>query len=140
MIFRFTPDDVKTPSRQRTFQVPHQNPALVPQVSEGEEFLSLTAGQLVALVKRDELNVRCESEVFNAVLRWVKHDEGRRRSKMADVLYAVRCHFLTPRFLKQQLQTCDLVRSMPQCCDYLSRIIQVSLSLHCLFNAACYTS
>ncbi|XP_029826385.2 kelch-like ECH-associated protein 1 [Ixodes scapularis] len=95
-----------------------------PAVSEGEEFLSLTAGQLVALVKRDELNVRCESEVFNAVLRWVKHDEGRRRSKMADVLYAVRCHFLTPRFLKQQLQTCDLVRSMPQCCDYLSRIIQ----------------
>ncbi|XP_049275204.1 kelch-like ECH-associated protein 1 isoform X2 [Rhipicephalus sanguineus] len=94
------------------------------QVSEGEEFLGLTASQLVALVRRDELNVRCESEVFNAVLRWVKHDEHRRRAKMADVLYAVRCHFLTPRFLMHQLQTCDLVRSMPQCCDYLHRIIQ----------------
>lgn len=93
-------------------------------VSEGEEFLGLTASQLVALVRRDELNVRCESEVFNAVLRWVKHDEPRRRAKMADVLYAVRCHFLTPRFLMHQLQTCDLVRSMPQCCDYLHRIIQ----------------
>ncbi|KAL3199837.1 hypothetical protein MRX96_043762 [Rhipicephalus microplus] len=93
-------------------------------VSVGEEFLGLTASQLVALVRRDELNVRCESEVFNAVLRWVKHDENRRRAKMADVLYAVRCHFLTPRFLMHQLQTCDLVRSMPQCCDYLHRIIQ----------------
>ncbi|XP_077553231.1 kelch like ECH associated protein 1 [Haemaphysalis longicornis] len=93
-------------------------------VSEGEEFLDLTASQLVALVRRDELNVRCESEVFNAVLRWVKHDEKRRRAKMADVLYAVRCHFLTPRFLMHQLQTCDLVRSTPQCSDYLSRIIQ----------------
>ncbi|KAK8767526.1 hypothetical protein V5799_005696 [Amblyomma americanum] len=94
-------------------------------VSEGEEFLGLTASQLVSLVRRDELNVRCESEVFNAVLRWVRYDEARRRSKMADVLYAVRCHFLTPRFLMHQLQTCDLVRSMPQCSDYLHRIIQV---------------
>ncbi|XP_077499942.1 kelch like ECH associated protein 1 isoform X2 [Amblyomma americanum] len=93
-------------------------------VSEGEEFLGLTASQLVSLVRRDELNVRCESEVFNAVLRWVRYDEARRRSKMADVLYAVRCHFLTPRFLMHQLQTCDLVRSMPQCSDYLHRIIQ----------------
>lgn len=93
-------------------------------VSEGDEFLALSAGQLVNLIKRDELNVRCELEVFNAVLRWVKHDEARRRSKTADVLSAVRCHFLTPRFLKQQLQSCELVRSMPQCSEYLTKIIQ----------------
>lgn len=93
-------------------------------VSEGEEFLALSVGQLVNLIKRDELNVRCELEVFNAVLRWVKHDEPRRRSKTTDVLSAVRCHFLTPRFLKQQLQNCELVRSMPQCCEYLTKIIQ----------------
>ncbi|KAH7935342.1 hypothetical protein HPB52_006459 [Rhipicephalus sanguineus] len=88
------------------------------------DYIDQNFAALVALVRRDELNVRCESEVFNAVLRWVKHDEHRRRAKMADVLYAVRCHFLTPRFLMHQLQTCDLVRSMPQCCDYLHRIIQ----------------
>ncbi|XP_013773777.1 kelch-like ECH-associated protein 1 isoform X2 [Limulus polyphemus] len=94
------------------------------QVSQGEEFLALSACQLVQLIKRDDLNVRCESEVFNAVLRWVKHDEERRRPKTADILYAVRCHFLTPRFLKEQIQECDLVKNLPQCCEYLSRIIQ----------------
>lgn len=94
------------------------------QVSQGEEFLALNACKLVSLIRRDELNVRCESEVFNAVLRWVRSDEETRCPKMKDILIAVRCHFLTPRFLSQQIQSCEIVKNIPQCCDYLSKIIQ----------------
>ncbi|XP_054714896.1 kelch-like ECH-associated protein 1 [Uloborus diversus] len=94
------------------------------QVSQGEEFLALSACQLVMLIKRDELNVRSEMEVFNSVLRWVKHDKSRRCPRLSDILNAVRCHFLTPRFLKEQIQKCEVLKNEPQCCDYLSRIIQ----------------
>ncbi|KAF8774557.1 Kelch-like ECH-associated protein 1 like protein [Argiope bruennichi] len=94
------------------------------QVSQGEEFLALSALQMIKLIKRDELNVRSEMEVFNAVLRWVKHDKPRRCPRLSDILNAVRCHFLTPRFLKEQMQKCEVLKNEPQCCDYLSRIIQ----------------
>lgn len=97
------------------------------KISQGEEFLALSSCKLVQLIRRDELNVRSESEVFNAVLRWVKHDPEKRCPKMADILYAVRCHFLTPRFLNEQIQCCDIVKNTPQCCDYLSKIIQVNI-------------
>lgn len=94
------------------------------QVSQGEEFLALSPCQLIQLIKKDELNVRNESEVFNSVLRWVKHDEERRGPKLSNILNAVRCHFLTPLFLKEQIQDCELVKNMPQCCEYLTQIIQ----------------
>lgn len=36
-----------------------------------EEFLQLTAQELICLIRKDELNVREEREVYNAVLSWV---------------------------------------------------------------------
>ena len=104
----------------------HQN---FSDCSKHEEFLQLDASQLINMIKRDELNVRCESEVYNAVVRWVCYDEERRRPKLEHLLCAVRCHFLTPVFLKEQLMYCDVLKRVPKCKDYLSRIFQ-DLTLH----------
>lgn len=69
------------------------------QICQEEEFLQLSAIQLVNLIMKDELNVQEEREVYNAVLKWVKYDEDNRYPKMEHILYAVRCQFLTPKFL-----------------------------------------
>lgn len=69
------------------------------QICQEEEFLQLSAIQLVILIRKDELNVQEEREVYNAVLKWVKYDEDNRYPKMENILYAVRCQFLTPKFL-----------------------------------------
>lgn len=69
------------------------------QICQEEEFLQLSAIQLVNLIRKDELNVQEEREVYNAVLKWVKYDEDNRYPKMEHILYAVRCQFLTPKFL-----------------------------------------
>uniref|UniRef100_T1J1M7 Kelch-like protein diablo n=1 Tax=Strigamia maritima TaxID=126957 RepID=T1J1M7_STRMM len=98
------------------------------QVSRQEEFLQLSGCQLVMLIKRDALNVRSEQEVYDAVVRWVKNEPSR-QPKLQHILYAVRCHFLTPNFLKDQLKHCDLLRNMPQCREYLNQIFQ-DLTLH----------
>lgn len=39
------------------------------QVCQEEEFLQLSSCQLVALIRRDHLNVREERDVYNAVLK-----------------------------------------------------------------------
>lgn len=81
--------------------------------------------QLVALVKKDALNVHDEQEVYNAVLQWVKYDEENRRPKMEHILQAVRCQYLTPAFLSKQMKSCALLKKLPQCRKYLAQIFKV---------------
>lgn len=44
-----------------------------PKVCQEEEFLQLSAIQLISLIRKDELNVQEETEVYNAVLNWASH-------------------------------------------------------------------
>ncbi|XP_004524320.1 kelch-like ECH-associated protein 1 [Ceratitis capitata] len=99
------------------------------QVCQEEEFLQLSAFQLISLIRRDELNVQEEREVYNAVLKWVKYDEEDRYPRMEHILYAVRCQFLTPNFLKEQMRNCDVLRKVPACREYLAKIFK-DLTLH----------
>lgn len=99
------------------------------QICQEEEFLQLSAIQLVNLIRKDELNVQEEREVYNAVLKWVKYDEDNRYPKMEHILYAVRCQFLTPKFLKEQMKNCDVLRKVPACREYLAKIFK-DLTLH----------
>lgn len=98
-------------------------------MSKQEEFFNLSHCQLVTLISRDELNVRCESEVFHACINWVKYDCENRRLYVQALLKAVRCHSLTPHFLQMQLQKCEILKSDSRCKDYLAKIFQ-HLTLH----------
>ncbi|XP_045446590.1 kelch-like ECH-associated protein 1B [Melitaea cinxia] len=99
------------------------------QVCKEEEFLQLTAQELISLIRKDELNVREEREVYNAVLSWVKFDEDRRHPRMEHILQAVRCQYLTPSFLKEQMSTCSVLQKVPACKEYLAKIFK-DLTLH----------
>ncbi|PNF14489.1 Kelch-like ECH-associated protein 1 [Cryptotermes secundus] len=99
------------------------------QICQEEEFLQLSAIQLVALIKKDELNVQEEREVYNAVLKWVKYDEEKRYPKMEHILQAVRCQYLTPNFLRDQMKNCDVLKKLPACREYLAQIFK-DLTLH----------
>ncbi|KAL0892388.1 hypothetical protein ABMA27_015511 [Loxostege sticticalis] len=99
------------------------------QVCQEEEFLQLTLQELIALIRKDELNVREEREVYNAVLNWVKYDEDRRHGRMEHILQAVRCQYLTPSFLKEQMSTCQVLKKVPACREYLAKIFK-DLTLH----------
>uniref|UniRef100_A0A8C7HEM5 Kelch-like ECH-associated protein 1b n=1 Tax=Oncorhynchus kisutch TaxID=8019 RepID=A0A8C7HEM5_ONCKI len=96
------------------------------QVATQEEFFNLSQCQLVTLISRDELNVRCESVVFQACVAWVRYDRENRRPYVQALLQAVRCHSLTPHFLQAQLQSLEWD---DQCKDYLAQIFQ-DLTLH----------
>lgn len=57
------------------------------EVMESEEFLLLPVGQLVDIICSDELNVRSEEQVFNAVMSWLKYNVADRRQHLAQVSY-----------------------------------------------------
>lgn len=95
-----------------------------------DEFLSLPCTRLVALLRKDALNVHNESEVYEALVRWVRHDQGARADQLEHALRAaVRCHRLAPSFLRRQISHCALLKDRPRCNDYLAQILQ-DLTLH----------
>lgn len=59
--------------------------ALMSQVMESEEFMLLPANQLIDIISSDELNVRSEEQVFNAVMAWVKYSIQERRPQLPQV-------------------------------------------------------
>lgn len=95
-----------------------------------DEFLSLPRCRLFELLRRDGLNVSSEIEVYEALVRWVRHDERRRAGDLERALKkAVRCHRLAPSFLRRQLAHCALLRDTPGCADYLADVVR-DLTLH----------
>ncbi|KAJ1172537.1 hypothetical protein NDU88_004382 [Pleurodeles waltl] len=99
------------------------------EVAKQEEFFNLSHCQLVTLISRDELNVRCESEVFHACINWIKYDCENRHLYVQALMKAVRCHSLTPNFLQMQMQKCEILKLDARCKDYLAKIFQ-DLTLH----------
>lgn len=55
------------------------------QVMESEEFLLLPVSQLVDIISSDELNVRSEEQVYNAVMAWVMCNVSERRQHLPQV-------------------------------------------------------
>ncbi|KAF2358190.1 BTB/Kelch-associated [Trinorchestia longiramus] len=60
------------------------------EVSQSEEFLELSSGQLINLIQKDTLNVPDEEAVYNAVVRWVEHSAQERAEMMHYVLKVAR--------------------------------------------------
>ncbi|XP_039609452.1 kelch-like protein 18 isoform X1 [Polypterus senegalus] len=87
------------------------------EVSMSEEFLALVAEEILELVGRDELNVKAEEQVFEAVLAWVRHKREEREQHLPDLLAKVRLPLCRPQFLADRVQQEDLVRFCHKCRD-----------------------
>ncbi|KAK5920228.1 hypothetical protein CgunFtcFv8_024063 [Champsocephalus gunnari] len=87
------------------------------QVCEAEEFLSLRAEELLELVGCDELHVRAEEQVFEAVLAWVHQSRDLRESLLPELLSRIRLPLCRPQFLSDRVQQDELVRCCHQCRD-----------------------
>ena len=84
---------------------------------ESEEFLLLPPNQLVDIISSDELNVRTEEQVFNAVMAWVRYNAAERRPHLAAVVQHVRLPLLSPKFLVGTVSTDILIKADDACRD-----------------------
>ncbi|KAK5973237.1 Ring canal kelch protein variant 1 [Trichostrongylus colubriformis] len=69
------------------------------EIVNTEEFLLLPVEQMVELISRDELRVRSEEKVFEAVIQWVKFDMTERKRFLPRLLEQVRLPLCRPKFL-----------------------------------------
>ncbi|XP_059829863.1 kelch-like protein 18 [Hypanus sabinus] len=87
------------------------------EVSMSEEFLALSFEEVLELVARDELNVKSEEQVFEAVLAWVRFNRENRENYLPQLLTKVRLPLCRPQFLTDRVQQDDLVRCCHKCRD-----------------------
>lgn len=89
------------------------------EVSQEEEFLNLSFADVKELISRDELHVVSEEQVFEATMRWVKHDNETRSPNLPELLALVRLPLLTPHYLADHVAKEKLIRTSHQCRDLL---------------------
>ena len=82
-----------------------------------DDFKELSCGNLIQLLKDDDVNVASEDVVFDAVLTRVRHDLGNRKSSMEAILEHVRIPFCTSDYLQYLKDAYDLLT--PKCFEYL---------------------
>ncbi|XP_033834470.1 kelch-like protein 10 [Periophthalmus magnuspinnatus] len=96
-------------------------------VSSSEEFLHLSREDLCSIIDEDQLNVKEESTVFEAVLRWVSHAPQERITHLANLLTKVRLALVPLDYFFQQVQGNNLLQNNRECMVVVIRIISVML-------------
>ena len=89
------------------------------EVLDSREFLDLCVEDLSTLLESEDLNVQCEEQVFESVMKWVKHDIKNRKKSLADVLKHVRLPLLDRTYLVSQVGTEPLIKQNEECRDLL---------------------
>lgn len=88
------------------------------EISQTEEYLNLTLSEVIWLIKRDALAVDSEEQVFEAVMRWVKHSDTRFQD-LPILLSEVRLPLLTPLYLTDRVAVEELIMTSHKCRDLL---------------------
>lgn len=82
----------------------------------GDEFLELAFKDLAKILSAKEMTVKCESEVYMAVLNWVAHDVDVRGRYLLQLLENVRLGSIPPEFIQSQLEHCNILKKVPDKC------------------------
>ena len=80
-----------------------------------DEFMLLPVNQLIDIISSDEINVKNEEQVYNAVMSWVRYNLAERRALLPTVLSAVRLCLLSPKFLVGTVSSDILIKSDEAC-------------------------
>ncbi|XP_050016802.1 kelch-like protein 24 [Alexandromys fortis] len=88
-------------------------------VSQHEEFLEIDKDGLIGYICNDELIVRKEEIVFEAVMRWIYEDVDHRRAFLPELLNHVRLPLLHPNYFVETVEEDQLIQNSRDCYQLL---------------------
>lgn len=89
------------------------------EIATSPFFLELNSKELLEILGSDELNVSCEQDVYEAVMRWVKHNEEERKIDLPEILQKVRLTLLSLPYLMEVVSGENSIRKSLDCRDIL---------------------
>ncbi|XP_066302918.1 kelch-like protein 12 isoform X1 [Branchiostoma lanceolatum] len=93
------------------------------EVASSEEFCSLSVNQLTEIISHDELDVKEETTVWEAVVRWVQHSREDRQCHLPSILPHIRFNLLTSDDTAAILEH-PLVREDPGSSEVIRNVVQ----------------
>ena len=84
-------------------------------VAKSSDYQSLELRKVKELLSDDKINVPQEEEVYEAMIRWVKHDVESRESFLPELLKCLRFFSMSKYSLRQILEEEELVKRNPSC-------------------------
>lgn len=85
------------------------------EVARQADFLELAPDEVAALLADPALGVAREEAVFEAAMRWVRHDEAARRGQLRRLLEHVRLPLLAPEYFVEKVEADELLRTSGEC-------------------------
>ena len=72
-------------------------------VSQTDEFLTQDFDTIKSLLERSDLKVKSEQQIFEAFIKWVKHDVSSRLSCAHELMNVIRIKLLSPDYIKKKM-------------------------------------
>ncbi|XP_009891544.1 PREDICTED: kelch-like protein 10, partial [Charadrius vociferus] len=79
------------------------------------EFLDVSVNELMHILEKDELNVKREEAVFEAILKWIDHAPQDRRQHIAVLLSQVRLALMQADYFINNVKTHRYVKDNEEC-------------------------
>ncbi|XP_061587411.1 kelch-like protein 10 [Cololabis saira] len=90
------------------------------EVANCEEFLQIPVEELTDIIEKDHLNVKQESIVFEAIMKWINHLPEERKTHIVALLPKVRLALLDMEYFRVNVLTSELVKRNPECFSIIS--------------------
>lgn len=83
-------------------------------IARDEEFLQLIPTELAAVIASDSLNVETEQEVFEALIKWVGHDQEKRMEDLPGLLDCIRLRLVPQDYFTKNVEKHEWLSSNPE--------------------------
>ncbi|XP_076814560.1 kelch-like protein 28 isoform X1 [Clavelina lepadiformis] len=87
------------------------------EVSQNEDFCHLEISELESLVSSNDIKVDYEYTIFEAIVKWVKHDEENHKKYFLKLFKHVRMQHISTGYLSYKLRKEAMVRTSLECRD-----------------------
>ena len=82
---------------------------------KSNELLSMSLDEMIEIIKSDDLNVKNEEIVFDAILRWINHDPDARRRHVVELMRCIRLGLLSTQYFVETVKVRMPMQSTPLC-------------------------
>ena len=86
-------------------------------VTKSEEFMNLSADEVIDWISSDDVEIRAEDEMFDVVVNWVEHSPDSRKDFLLGLLRHVRLTLVTPSFLHSKILKNGLIKNNENCME-----------------------
>uniref|UniRef100_A0A3Q3MFM1 Kelch-like protein 10 n=1 Tax=Mastacembelus armatus TaxID=205130 RepID=A0A3Q3MFM1_9TELE len=92
-----------------------------------QEFLLLSAQELAQIIESNQLNVKKEERVFEAIMRWINYTPEERRGCLSLLLSKVRLAVMCPEYLMDIVNGNGVVKENEDCHTILLKALDIML-------------